>query len=534
MVKKLKDVSVLKGLLDSYVRHRNKRAIFVKQDKLGDCSLKELLVGVGEEYCVDTYFHEYKIQEMKTAYEPFLEWIRDLYYERYASEYTVEEFVKNAGVYSLQQDTFCAYITDGRARRVLDIMVEEYEYECERMIQSVFSAMDYLSQKKPMVLVLEKVHMAPYGVMQVLNYMMKRLTNIYFVFTYDESFLVKEYCRSQWNILMEIAESGNMYLELPGDNKERKLDQLDEFVCKEGRIDEYLSNIFNMIHMLAFRDAKYYISIVEDYLMRENVVVTSVQKFHTLMAIANAEIGLSNYKNVLFACEKMQPLLAEINDYKAEYVYNYISAKAQLLLSDSELAFKFCKKCKSIAKKLGDEKLAMNVDVLETVAHFGSMREMFKCNYKYRADDSVIERLKRYNHENFLAYVYAFAFDNDEETVRQIANGEKESMYFKKCIEIGERLDNRNLLLMAYMKNVILYSEYGHFDYVNLMYEKRLEILDKEKPARIAHAYSGLGYNCIVLEEHAKADAYLRQSANILIEEKLAEDMAETLYKFLP
>ena len=529
----MKDVSVLKGLLDSYVRHRNKRAIFVKQDKLGIYSLAELLEGAGEEYCVDTYFHDYKIHEMKSAFEPFLEWIRDMYYEKYASEFTVQEFISNAGVYSLQQDSFCAYITDGKARRVLDVMVEEYAYEGERMIKSVYSVMDYISQRKPMVLIFGRIHMAPYSVMQVINYMIKRVKNIFFVFTYDESFLVKEYCRPQWDELMETAEKGNLFLEIPGDDKDRKLDFIDEFVCREEYFDQYLQKIFNMIHMLAFKDARYYLNIIEDYVARENFKVTTTQKFYVLMAVANAEIGLSNYKNGLFSCEKMLPLIAELKDYRAEYVYNYISAKAQLLLLDSELTFKFCKKCRSLAKKLGDDKLAMNADVIETVAHFGSMREMFKCKYKYKVDESVIEKLKRYNHENFLAYVYAFAFDNDAEIVRQIANGETESWYFNKSIEIAERLDNKNLLLMAYMKNVILYSEYGYFDYVNLMYEKRLEILDRENPVRIAHAYSGLGYNCIVLEEYAKADAYLRQGVNILIDIKIAEDMAETLYNML-
>ena len=529
----MKDVTVLKGLLDSYVRHRNKRAIFVKQDKLGDCSMIELLEGVGEKYCVDTYIHEYKLYQMKTAFEPFLDWIKDLYYEKYAPEYTVEEFVSNAGVYSLQQDTICKYITTGKARRVLDIMVEEYEYESERMIQSMCSVMDYVSSSRPMVLAFGKVHMAPYSVMQLINYMMKRVKNIYFIFTYDESFLVKEYCRPQWDELMEVADSGNMFLELPGDNKERRLDYPDEFVCNEEDFDQYILMMFNMIHMLAFRDAQYYLKIMEDYMNRENIAISVEQRFMILMAIANNGIGLSDYKNVLFACEKMLPLLTELNDYKADYVYNYTSAKAQLLLADSELAFKFCKKCRSLAKKIGDEKLIMNVDVIETVAHFGSMREMFKCNYKYKAEESVIERLQRYNHENFLAYVYAFAFDNDAETVKKIACGEKEPWYFNKCIEIAQRLDNKNLMLMAYMKNVILYSDYGYFDYVNLMYERRLEILDRDKPSRIAHAYSGMGYNCIVLEEYSKAEAYLRQSANILMDVKLAEDLAETLYNML-
>lgn len=529
----MRDVSIIKNLLDSYISYRNKRAIFVKQDKLGKSSLKEILKIDEKRNFIDLYYHEYKSYEMKTAYEPFLGWIKDTYYDKYAAEYSVEEFVKNCGVYSLQQDTLCAYIKEGHARRVLDILIEEYEYESERMVQSICSVMEYISEKKPIILVIDKVYMAPYSVMTLINYMMKNVKNIYFIFSYDESFLVKDYCRSQWDILMEVAESNNMILETSNENIERVLSYPDEFECVEEELDRYIKEIFNMMHLLSYKDAGYYIKIVSDFIARDNENITPLQKFSVYMAMANVEIGLRNYKNVLFACEKMLPLLSQLNDLRANYVYNYNSAKAQLLLSDSELAFKFCKKCKTIAKKLGDDKLLMNADVVETVARYGSMKEVFKCDYTYMVSDDVIERLKRYNHENFLAYVYAFSYDNDAENVRAIGSGEKESWYFNKCIEIAERLDNKNLLLMAYMKNVILYSEYGYYDYVTTMYEKRLKILDKDKPVRIAHVYSGLGYNCIVLEEYAKADAYLRQGVNILIDVKRAEDMAETLYNIL-
>lgn len=108
--------------------------------------------------------------------------------------------------------------------------------------------------------------------------------------------------------------------------------------------------------------------------------------------------------------------------------------------------------------------------------------------------------------------------------------GHRTPAYFNKGVEIAQRLDNRNLLLNAYMKNIILYSNHGHYEYVRKMFEKRLEIIDKNKPIRIAHTYAGLGYNAIVLEDYRKSEDYLYKCLEILIENKQAEDIAETLY----
>lgn len=528
----MENAKVVKNLLDSYIQNRNKSAIFIKQDKLGDVSITDFYESGESDICYKLVY-EYNSNDMLEAYEPFFGWVRDLYYKFFADECTIEEFVDRAGVYSLVQDTVCAYIRNGRCTRVLDIMPEEYEYEAERTLLSISSLLEYIATKKMLVIVIGKVHKAPYGVIELINAMLKRMKNIFFIFSYEEAYLVKEYCRPQWEALIKTVEDKNMILEVSDTASSRKMDYPQEFVFDETRVEEYLLKIFNMVHMFAFKDAHYYLKIIHSYLAREKTDISDYDMFMMLMALANTELGLGNYKNVLFVCERMVPIARKMDSLKAEYVYNYISAKAQLLLTELEQTFKYCKKCKELAKKMDDEKLLINVEVVETVANYGTLKELFKCNYEYKVDEKVIERLEKYKYYNFLAYVYIFSFDNDLESIKDIAAGKKEPYYFEKGVEIATKLDNRNLLLMAYMKNVIMYSEHGYYEYVTKMYEKRIKILDKDKPVRIAHAYSGMGYNCIVMEDYAKADAYLRQGVNILIEAKEAEDMAETLYNML-
>ena len=528
----MENAKVVKNLLDSYIQSRNKPAIFIKQDKLGDISITDMYE-TGEGDICYRLVYEYNGNDMLEAYDPFFGWIRDMYYKFFSDECGIEEFVDRAGVYSLVQDTVCAYIRSGRCTRVLDVMPEEYEYEAERTLLSICSLLEYIATKKMLVIIIGKVHKAPYGVMQLINNMLKHMNNLFFIFSYEEAYLVKEYCRPQWDVLMKTVEDKNMILEIPDMASGRKMDYPQEFVCNVDNMEEYLLKLFNMVHMFAFRDAQYYLKIIHGYLSRENTKISDYDMFMILMAMANTELGLGNYKNVLFVCERMVPIARKLDSLRAEYVYNYISAKAQLLLTEIEQTFKYCKKCKELARKMDDEKLLINVEVVETVANYGTLKELFKCNYEYKVEDKIIQRLEKYKYYNFLAYVYIFSYDNDIESIREIAAGRKEAYYFEKGVEIATKLDNRNLLLMAYMKNVIMYSEHGYYEYVTKMYEKRIKILDKDKPVRIAHAYSGMGYNCIVMEDYAKADAYLRQGINILIETRQAEDMAETLYNML-
>ena len=95
----------------------------------------------------------------------------------------------------------------------------------------------------------------------------------------------------------------------------------------------------------------------------------------------------------------------------------------------------------------------------------------------YHIDKSILERAEKAGNKNFLAYMYVFGYDNDAESINLIGRGEKEPEYFNKGIDIARRLGNVNLLLNAYMKNIILYSSYGFHRYVGEMYEKRIQLI---------------------------------------------------------
>jgi diguanylate cyclase (GGDEF)-like protein len=523
----------VRRVLDSYVGHLSKKAIFVKQNCLSNDEVRDIFFEVTERNDIRALHHEYNLCEMKDAYEPFLSWIKDSYYKYYEKDYTIEEFLKKAEVYSLHQEVLGSYIRDGICKRTFEVMIEEYEYEHERMLYSIYHILKLISENEPLVLCIRKLHMAPESVLKLINYIFNSENNIHFIFSFGESFLIKDYCRDEWEKLLKEAAEGNMILEWKQINTYHSEEYPDEFIYKEGMIEEYIRLITNMYHTFTFKDAYYYMNMVYSYISREAASETDEENLRFLELMAYIHLGRKNYKECLFTCENMLPLIVGKDYVYWEFVYNYLSAKSHMTMTESLLVYKFCDKCKKLLKKLNDEKLLMNVEIVETITHFGSLKDIFKCDYNYKISEEVIERVKKFNNENVLAYMYIFDSVEDKETIRKIGNEEVEAERFNEGVAIAQKLDNRNVLLLAYMKNIIIYSEYGLHKYVTKMYEKRISIVDNSKPVRIAHMYGGLGYNSIVIDDYVKADEYLRKSLDILVEHNRAEDLAEIIYNMI-
>lgn len=169
-------------------------------------------------------------------------------------------------------------------------------------------------------------------------------------------------------------------------------------------------------------------------------------------------------------------------------------------------------------------------DVLECMYQYGGWKEIFHCNYSYQVPENLIKSAEKMGDKNLLAYLYIFGYDNDDESMKAIAEGTKQPEYFKKGMKIAGEIGNRNLLQLGYMKNIVSYSQAGYHSYVKKMYEGRLRVLDPNNIGRKAHTYMGMGYTCIILEDYISADRYFKKALEILLDLELADDVVEVLY----
>ena len=201
--------------------------------------------------------------------------------------------------------------------------MSEYDYENERMLESIYSSLRYIASEKKLVFVIGKLHMAPVCVLRFIN---------------------------------------------------RIFDRKD-----------------NMILLFAFEDTRYYLESIIAYVNRIDSKASDDDRFKMLELMGQVYLGMGDCKDALLICEKMVPFFDNDGMHR-KYVYNLFSAKAHLLMAETNLTHKFCRKCAVLAEKTKNEILQMNVDVVDTIAGFGSFKELFRCNFTYHVSKEIIER----------------------------------------------------------------------------------------------------------------------------------------------
>ena len=78
-------------------------------------------------------YHSYETGDIVTAFEPFLDWIRDLFYE-FADE-SLEDFFENSGVYLLHRPIFKSYFETGICVRKEDVLINEIDLKLKSFIK---------------------------------------------------------------------------------------------------------------------------------------------------------------------------------------------------------------------------------------------------------------------------------------------------------------------------------------------------------------------------------------------------------------
>ena len=112
-------------------------------------------------------YHSFEADDMLSAYEPFIQWIRELYYEN--PEESLDHFFERCNVYLLHRPIFLSYFQTGVCKREEELLFIEYEFEHKRIIEEIVEMLYQLSLRKPLVLVLNKLHAAGNSTLNVVK-----------------------------------------------------------------------------------------------------------------------------------------------------------------------------------------------------------------------------------------------------------------------------------------------------------------------------------------------------------------------------
>ena len=531
----LNHTDYIKNMLESFIKNTGQvveNTMFIKHYSTFNITLEEVENMVAPDFRTGLLYHKYCKKDIREPYEPFVGSIR-YYYRKFFSDCSVEEFIDKCNVYSLHKEILISYIKTGTANRRETIIVSEIEYEKDKLVQSICSCLDYISQNHRMLIVLDRVQHAGLSSLNLINELLNSSENQKFklLVIYNEMHMPSPYVFEAFNLMVEKAEENSILFEW--DSAEEKLvnDYHMNFIPTKRYFSQYLLKLNNLFQMLAIEDAEYYMQIIYDRIIQEKFNVDDTDKFDFYSLRAYNYIYSDNINSALLMCEKMLQIIPK-KDLRKEFTFNYISALSQMTRIQSDLALQYSERCIEIAEQLNDSTMIFYSHVINTSAKFCGWKDIFSIDFtRVTIDEKIVEELRSHKFYNTLAYYLVCGSDNDYEVVRAVALGERESQYFNEAIEIGRKLENKNFLLSAYTKNIIIYTEKGFHKYVNHFYKEKLKILNEENNTRrVANLYMGMGYNEIVSEQFVKANELFNKSFEILYRLKNVEVIAEGLY----
>ena len=521
-------------LLKSFCDNDANDYMFIKHYNtlsLPEDEVSKIVHGADKEYCF--LYYKFSKHQMLESYQPFLGWIRKLYCE-YFSDESPEEFVKKAKVYPLQQYSLATYIRTGKAERVEDILLNELGYEGKRMLDSLVNVYQYICSRVKIFVVLESIHLSNLsGIKALYRLMSVKCPGAFRVAaTYNESYHIPGYIQAEWeNFIAETEKQGYQY-EWGEVDATVTIDAQDIFIPIEEKMEEYILIARNMYFFICYQDAQYYLNIIYDKMQHHNLVLSEEQYARFLQVLALTEMHCKEYARALRLCEYLGVIAREKNDKRLLYNYNYLCAMTQFGMEQLENKITgYIERCKEIAREWGDEMAEYKAQVLQMMSDCNYWRDIYVDHYGRYVSDELLEKTEQYGFKNILAYIYSYCFTVSQEKMQRVANHQEELFHFNRGIELATEIENYELLISVYTKNIVVFSRAGCHDYVAELFEKKAEAVAIENNLiRIVHAYNGMGYNASATEKYQKAEEYFSKSIEQLLQIENGEEIAITLY----
>ena len=476
-------------------------------------------------------YHSYKTGDIVSAFEPFLDWIKELFYE--LADESLEDFFENSGVYLLHRHIFKTYFEIGICSRKEDVLINEIEFEEEKFYQEICKMLEYLSEKKPLMLVLNKLHYAGNSTIKLLDEFLSGDygANIAILATYNELFGVVEYCQNDWNKMVSKLESSDSIVEWVFNTTIEERETKGPFEFDHEKVDEYVVKFRNLCNLLAFKQADYYLDMIYHKIEVEKVNVSLDDKFHFLRIFAYVAMNLDKASDALMYCDGMRFILEEHYDDRKNLMYNYLKAQICINSTQKENANVYVNKCMELSEKIGDKFFIFKVKMVALMNEFSGWRNLWLLMEDKYVEPELIEECKEYEYYNHLAHIYVYAFDNDPEKYKDVETVEKNTENYNKGIAIANRIGNDRFLIDAYKKSVMTASSNGFFDVSNYFYNHCYKVVSRiGNEFEEANIYNGMGYNCSTMEKYSKASEYFNKALNIFIKFNDVNYICETLY----
>lgn len=456
----------------------------------------------------DIFFtcHEFSYNRVAEAYEPYLALIRQMFH-KYGSG-TLEEFMEECDVYKLQRPVFESYFETGFCQRTEQILIDEVEYEQERMNNSIVTMIRKLSEICPIVIVLNRFQLASKSTMQLTNQLLHtKNKNIGIVLGVNDVQSIPEFVHEEWDAICESMDDRNMVFHIGNANKKKESDVLVYYSDYES--EEGYRKLNNLVYFLDFDQADHHLSKIERRIKFDNFTISKKKYYQLLLLQIMVSILQRDIAKALESCEDLEKL--QDQEKEGSFYYNFWVATSYMYLGKLEEAMTFAKKAGECGVALDDDFLMFRAELLKAQIQMSGWCNIFFCAQDIEISDKLIERLNAYHYKNHLAHIYIYAYDNKPEIVAKAYRSEAFLIYFSKGVAIAKEIGNEQLMSIAYRKNIMIASTNGEYE-VSLLYSIRtyeaMKNVDSVEGGRI---YSGIAYNLCAMGENEKAQEYLTQ-----------------------
>ena len=475
-------------------------------------------------------YHEFDSESMAEPYDPFLSYIKSVFYKEYTM--TIDEFLDECGVYELHKSVIKSYFETGICKRTDEALISEYEYECQMMQENIDNMFKYISSKERIVFVFNKLNYANESTLRILLGMIdnEKYNNISIIAAYNEMSNNTDDVIELWKEYMDYLIRKESVIEWSFSEDKGDIDVKSNFLFSVDKIPEYIDKICNMYHLMAIRQADYYLNLIYKKIEFEKLDISERYIFELMELYTQVALMLNNNSEAMIYAEIMKNI-TDNNISDKEYRYKYIIAQIHMFSGRNDEAQKAALDCYKIAQEKGDEFAMFRADLAHFVGGYSGWKMKAFLDQYSEPSNNLLENAQKYGYYNQLAHICVLAFDNQGELFRDIEKLEEKLKYFYKGINIAKKLGNERLIVEGYKKNVLVASTNGFFDTSNYYYELLTEVdLIKNNDIEMAHIYNGLGYNNCTSENFEKANEYYNKA--LIIFDKIEENLfvGETLY----
>ena len=334
-------------------------------------------------------YHSYDSSQIIRAYEPFLDWIRQLYLV--VGQEHIDTIMDECNVYPLQREVIKSYILAQKTRRTEKFIYNEIIYEKQRMLQGIANILCYFAKKQPLVFVLNKLHRCDISCLAMLEQLLQMKSDrIAIICTYNDLVSPDSHIEKQWNQFINHAKENKIIIDWGLSTALPREERSKPFNFKMENMPTYIVQIENMFNMVALEQAYYYASVLYHKIQLEDLMILEEYKYRICELYAEISIYNGDTSNALLLCEALNKLNTENNAKERQFHYYYLFTLAHVYNGQNVVAQKYAKKCREIATAYHDPYLSFKADLLSHMTDFLGWNDIWLCEIAYEVDPVIL------------------------------------------------------------------------------------------------------------------------------------------------